>query len=66
MDSFDTQIQCEEVYGDDACAQFMMEQMEQMEIEDVNAELRMLGREETPEFLAYVALVQADEAAGRR
>lgn len=45
FDSFDTQIQCEEVYGDDACAQFMMEQLEQMEIEDVNAELRMLANE---------------------
>lgn len=42
MDSFDTQIQCEEVYGDEACAQFMLEQAEQREIEDVNAELAVL------------------------
>lgn len=51
FDSFDTQIQCEEVYGDDACAQFMMEQLEQMEIEDLNAELQILANSQVQEYI---------------
>lgn len=50
MDSFDTQIQCEEVYGDEGCAQFMLEQMAQMEIEDINAELQILANSELEMF----------------
>lgn len=50
FDSFDTQIQCEEVYGDEGCAQFMLEQVEQMEIEDVNAELNCMYFAELDSF----------------
>lgn len=50
MDSFDIQIQCEEVYGDEACAQFMLEQAEQREFKDINAELRMLADQGSEQF----------------
>jgi SRSO17 transposase len=73
MDSFDTQIQCEEFYMDQQAEwqrELELEEMRWRESDEFCAYVNFLAdeaveRRETPEFLAYVALVQADQAAGR-
>jgi len=74
MDSFD-QIQCEEFYEMDPMQEWQreleLEEMRWRESDEFCAYVNFLAdeaveqRRETPEFLAYVALVQADQAAGR-